>query len=105
MDEAAAVDDAGAVEVVLAVDEGVTEDETFVLEAAAVEDFDAELELMGIAPVPGAWYILSLFEPPQNSDELPAHCMLQFEKPSGAGPPPPVKELAQSSWFVSMDSK
>ena len=102
--EVGTVDEGAAADVVvLAVVEGVTEDETFVLEDTAVEDFAAEeLELIGIAPVPGAWYIFSLFEPPQNSDELPAHCILQFAKPSGAGPPPPVKVLAQSTWDVSM---
>ena len=112
-----AVDEAGAVdfeelveelveeeveEVVLAVVEGATEDddETFVLEDTTVEDF---AELIGIAPVPGAWYIFSRYEPPQNSDELPAHCILQPEKPSGAGAPPPVIVLAQSSWTISMN--
>ena len=72
--------------------------EGIVLEGATVEDgFEEELELIGCAPVPGAWYISSLYGPPQNSDELPLQSMLQPERPSGAGPFPPKKELPQTS--------
>ena len=78
----------GIVEVDLVVDEGVVEDD--------------ELEVTGTAPVPGAWYMSSLYGPPQNSDEFPLQTILQPETPSGAGPPPPVKELAQSWRSVSM---
>lgn len=87
----------------LIVGEGVTEAAIFVLEGTAVEDDDfEELLLTGTAPVPGAWYISSLYGPPQNSDEFPLQTMLQPETPSGAGPPPPVKALAQSWRSVSM---
>ena len=82
----------GVVEVDLIVDEGVVED----------DDLD-ELILTGTAPVPGAWYMSSLYGPPQNSDEFPLQTILQPETPSGAGPPPPVKELAQSWRSVSME--
>ena len=44
----------------------------------------------------------SLYGPPQNSDEFPLQTILQPETPSGAGPPPPVIELAQSRRSVSM---
>ncbi len=57
--------------------------------------------MSGFAPVPGAWYIFILYEPPQNSDELPLQSMLQPENPSGAGPPPPEKELPQSLESIS----
>ena len=98
------------------VDDGDVE-ETFVVEAAegivdeAVEDKTVddesveELMRIGFAPVPGAWYISSLFEPPQNSDELPLQGMLHPVKPSGAGPPPPVKEFPQSLESISHNSR
>ena len=74
-----------------------------VLEGTIVDDgFEEELELIGCAPVPGAWYISSLYGPPQNSDELPLQSMLQPERPSGAGPFPPKKELPQSSLSLAL---
>ncbi len=96
---AAAVVGTALDEVVLLVVEGITVDEAFAVEDAAVEE---ELLLIGCAPVPGAWYIFNLYDPPQNSDELPLQGILQPEKPSGAGAPPPVKELAQSLWSISV---
>ena len=75
--------------------EVVAEDVAFVLEGTTVDD--NFVEEIGCAPVPGAWYISSLYGPPQNSDELPLQSMLQPERPSGAGPFPPKKELPQSS--------
>ena len=92
----------GVMEVDLIVGEGVTEAGIFVLEGTTEEDDDDELMLTGTAPVPGAWYISSLYGPPQNSDEFPLQTILQPETPSGAGPPPPVKELAQSWRSISM---
>ena len=63
-----------------------------------------ELILIDCAPVPGAWYTSSLYDPPQYSEELPLQGMLHPENPSGAGPPPPEKELPQSSGSVSIAS-
>lgn len=76
-------------------EERVAEDGT--IEDETVEDESVkELRVIGVAPVPGAWYISILYGPPQNSDELPLQGISHPEKPSGAGPPPPEKELPQS---------
>ena len=89
-DVAVADADVAVADAVLLVDEEVAVDEAFVLEDAPV------------APVPGAWYISSRFGPPQYSDELPLQGISQPVKPSGAGPPPPVKVLPQSLVDISI---
>ena len=54
-----------------------------------------------VAPVPGAWYMSSLYGPPQNSDELPLQGISHPANPSGARPFPPPKELPQSLSSIS----
>ena len=110
VDEALVVETAGEVVVAAAVEvaadvlEERTEDGA--VEDAAVEDEAVEeLGRTGFAPVPGAWYISSLYGPPQNSDELPLQGILHPEKPSGARPLPPAKELPQSVESISYTSR
>lgn len=47
-------------------------------------------------------YILSLLEPPHNSELFPVQAILQPTAPSGAGPPVEAIELSQSEAGISL---